>query len=67
MKIAGSVDNQERATKDFQHQPSMILVFLTHKKNLSFQFCDLVVENSITRGVLAKFELSLYVSCCARV
>ena len=59
MKVAGSVDNQERATKDFQHQPSMILVFSTQKKNLSFQFCDLVVENSITRGVLAKFESSL--------
>ena len=60
MKIAGSVDNQERATKSFRHTPSMILVFLTHKKNLSFQFCDLVVENSITRGVLAKFEPTLY-------
>ena len=59
MKIAGSVDNQERATKRFTHQPSMILVFLTQKKNLSFQFCDLVVENSITRGVLAKFEPTL--------
>ena len=29
MKIAGSVDNQERATEDFQHQPSMILVSKT--------------------------------------
>jgi hypothetical protein len=34
MKIAGSVEKQERATKRFQHQPSMILVFLTQKKNL---------------------------------
>ena len=59
MKIAGSVDNQERATKDFQHQPSMILVFLTHKKNLSFQFYDLDIENPLCRGTLAKFELSL--------
>ena len=60
MKIVVSVDNQERATKRFTHQPSMILVFLTQKKNLSIQFCDLVVENSITRGVLAKFEPTLY-------
>ena len=25
-------------------KPSMILVFLTHKKNLSFQFCDLIFD-----------------------
>ena len=61
MKIAGSVDNQERATRRFQHQPSMILVFLTQKIYLSFQFYDLDIENPLCRGTLAKFELSLSV------
>ena len=47
------------ATKRFQHQPSMILVFLTQKIYLSFQFYDLDIENPLCRGTLAKFELSL--------
>jgi hypothetical protein len=38
----------------------MILAFLTCKKNLSFQFFDLDIENSLGRGTLAKFEFSLY-------
>ena len=59
MKIAGSVDNQERATKRFPHQPSMILVFLTHKKKFSFKFCDLDIENPLRRGTLSKIEPSL--------
>ena len=47
------------ATKSDPSEPSMILVFLTCKKNLSLKFFDLDVDNSFTRGVLAKFEPTL--------
>ena len=58
--MEGSVDDQEGVNSSDPRKPCMILVLRTCKRSLSFQFCDLVVENSITRGVLAKFELSLY-------
>ena len=59
MKIVGSVDYQESLNKSDPSEPSLILVFLICKKKLNFQLFDLDVDNSFTRGVLAKFLSSL--------
>ena len=60
LKMEGSVAYQEGLNKRDPSQPSMTLVLWIWKRSLSFQLFDLDVDNSFTRGVLAKFELSLY-------
>jgi hypothetical protein len=64
LKMMFENDALKRSISKHGRKPSLNFVFSTFKQNLISQFFDLVIENPIGGGTLAKFRSSLYWPTC---